>query len=175
MSATRLNELRVQLGREVRPRTYQGEGPQVTIGNAAIYGPPSSGSWGNVGFASEDNRYHLVDNFSVVSGAHTTKVGVDFLRMAGHALYNQQFNGAYTFSSLAAWESRTPTSYVQFTGHGRSGSHDQPAGVLRPGRLECGAAPDAVTRACAGTASGIRITPRPPSRRTVSRWRLDPG
>jgi len=118
LSATRLNELRVQLGREVRPRTYQGEGPQVTIGNAAVYGPPSSGSWGNVGFASEDNRYHLVDNFSVVSGAHTTKAGVDFLRMAGHALYNQQFNGAYAFSSLAAWESRTPTSYVQFTGSG---------------------------------------------------------
>jgi len=118
LSATRLNELRVQLGREVRPRTYQGEGPQVTIGNSAIYGPPSSGSWGNVGFASEDNRYHLVDNFSVVSGAHTTKVGADFLRMAGHALYNQQFNGAYTFSSLANWETRTPTSYLQFTGTG---------------------------------------------------------
>jgi hypothetical protein len=118
LSATRLNELRVQLGREVRPRAYQGEGPQVTIGNAAIYGPPSSGSWGNVGFASEDNRYHLVDNFSVVTGAHTTKVGVDYLRTAGHALYNQQFNGAHAFSSLANWESRTPTSYVQFTGDG---------------------------------------------------------
>jgi hypothetical protein len=118
LSATRLNELRVQLGREVRPRTYQGEGPQVTIGNAAIYGPPSSGSWGNVGFASEDNRYHLVDNFSMVTGAHTTKVGVDYLRTAGHALYNQQFNGAYAFSSLANWESRTPTSYAQFTGDG---------------------------------------------------------
>ena len=118
LSATRLNELRVQLGREVRPRTYQGDGPQVTIGTAAIYGPPSSGSWGNVGFASEDNRYHVVDNFSVVKGAHTAKVGVDFLRMDGHALYNQQFNGAYAFSSLATWESRTPTSYVQFTGNG---------------------------------------------------------
>ena len=118
LSATRLNELRVQLGREVRPRTYQGEGPQVTIGNAAIYGPPSSGSWGNVGFASEDNRYHVVDNFSVVSGPHTIKAGVDYLRLDGHALYNQQFNGAYAFASLATWETRTPTSYVQFTGDG---------------------------------------------------------
>ena len=157
-SATRLNELRVQLGREVRPRTYQGEGPQVTIGNAAVYGPPSSGSWGNVGFASEDNRYHLVDNFSVVSGAHTTKVGVDFLRMAGHALYNQQFNGAYTFSSLADVGEPDADVVRAVHGHRRSGSDDQPAGVLRPGRLESGAAADAVTRASLGrpVESGLR-------------------
>jgi hypothetical protein len=118
LSSRHLNELRFQVSREIRPRTYQGEGPQVTITNLAVYGPPSSGSWGNVGFASEDNRYHLVDNFSIVSGAHTAKVGVDFLRIAGHALYNQQFNGAYTFSSLATWQNRTPNSYAQFTGSG---------------------------------------------------------
>jgi hypothetical protein len=118
LSNRHVNELRLQFSREIRPRTYQGEGPQVTVGNIAIYGPPSSGSWGNVGFASEDNRYHLADNFSIVSGAHTTKFGADFLRIAGHALYNQQFNGAYAFSSLASWESRTPTSYTQFTGDG---------------------------------------------------------
>jgi hypothetical protein len=118
LSNRHVNELRVQFSREIRPRTYQGEGPQVTVGNIGIYGPPSSGSWGNVGFASEDNRYQVVENFSIVSGAHTTKFGADFLRMAGHALYNQQFNGAYSFSSLANWESRTPTSYVQFTGDG---------------------------------------------------------
>ncbi len=118
LSNRHVNELRVQFSREIRPRTYQGEGPQVTVGNLGIYGPPSSGSWGTVGFASEDNRYHLADNFSIVTGAHTTKFGADFLRIAGHALYNQQFNGAYAFSSLANWESRTPTSYVQFTGDG---------------------------------------------------------
>jgi hypothetical protein len=118
LSSRHVNELRAQFSREIRPRTYQGEGPQVTVGNIATYGPPSSGSWGNVGFASEDNRYQAVDNFSIVTGAHTTKFGVDYLRMAGHALYNQQFNGAYAFSSLANLESRTPTSYVQFTGSG---------------------------------------------------------
>ena len=107
----------------MRPRTYQGEGPQVTIGNAAIYGPPSSGSWGNVGFASEDNRYHIVDNFSVVSGAHTAKVGVDFLRMDGHALYNQQFNGAYAFSSLAD-VGEPDTDLVRAVHRDRRGGHD---------------------------------------------------
>lgn len=118
LSSRHLNELRAQVSREIRPRTFQGEGPQVTITNLAVYGPPSSGSWGNVGFASEDTRYQFADNFSIVTGAHTTKIGGDFLRIAGHALYNQQFNGAYTFSSLANWAARTPTSFALFTGAG---------------------------------------------------------
>ncbi len=118
LSAKHLNELRFQFSREWRPRPYQGTGPQVTITNAAVYGPPSSGSWGNVGFESTDNRYHLVDNFSIVSGAHTTTLGVDFQRLAGHALYNQTSNGAYTFSTLDALLARNPTSYQQFTGNG---------------------------------------------------------
>ena len=118
LSAKHLNELRFQFSRELRPRPYQGTGPQVTITNAAVYGPPSSGSWGNVGFESSDNRYHLVDNFSIVSGAHTTTLGVDFQRLAGHALYNQTFNGAYTFNTIDALLARNPSSYVQFTGTG---------------------------------------------------------
>ena len=83
LSAKHLNELRFQFSRELRPRPYQGVGPQVTITNAAVYGPPSSGSWGNVGFESTDNTYQFVDNFSIVSGSHNTKLGVDFHRLAG--------------------------------------------------------------------------------------------
>ena len=118
LSATHLNELRFQFSRELRPRPYQGTGPQVTITNAAVYGPPSSGSWGNVGFESTDNTYQLVDNFSFVTGAHTAKVGVDFHRLAGHALYNQSFNGAYTFNNIDALLARNPSTYQQFTGSG---------------------------------------------------------
>src|SRR5207253_3539486 len=117
-SAKHLNELRFQFSRELRPRPYQGTGPQVTVTNAAVYGPPSSGSWGNVGFETTDNRYHLVDNFSIVSGAHTTTIGFDFQRLAGHALYNQAFNGAYTFNNIAELLARNPSSYQQFTGTG---------------------------------------------------------
>ena len=54
-----------------------GAGPQVTVNNTvngsggtvAIYGTAPQGSWGNVGFASTDNRYHVVENLSKVSGA----------------------------------------------------------------------------------------------------------
>ena len=118
LSANHLNEARFQFSRELRPRPYQGTGPQVTVTNVAIYGPPSSGSWGNVGFQSEDNRYQAVDNFSIVTGAHTTTVGADFQRMAGHALYNQTFNGAFVFNTIDALFARNPTSYQQFTGTG---------------------------------------------------------
>ena len=82
LSNSHLNELRLQFSREIRPRAPQGVGPQVNVSNSgstvAIYWPQATGlSWGNVGFASTDNRYHFVDNFSIVSGAHTTKFGVD--------------------------------------------------------------------------------------------------
>ena len=122
LSQSHLNELRVQFSHDFRPRVYQGSGPQVTVTNIAIYGPPSSGSWGNVGFASSDNRYQLVDNFSIISGAHTTKFGIDYQRLAGYADYNQTFNGAYTFATVADLLARTPSSYQQFTG----------AGTIRP-------------------------------------------
>jgi hypothetical protein len=118
LSAKHLNELRFQFSRELRPRPYQGVGPQVTITNAAVYGPPSSGSWGNVGFKSTDNTYQLVDNFSIVSGSHNTKLGVDFHRLAGSVLYNQTFNGAYTFPTIDALLARNPGTFQQFTGTG---------------------------------------------------------
>ena len=118
LSPKHLNELRVQFSHDYRPRIYQGSGPQVTVTNVGVYGPPSSGSWGNVGFASEDNRYQFIDNFSIITGAHTTKIGVDYQRLAGYADYNQTFNGAYTFSSVDTLLARTPTSYQQFTGTG---------------------------------------------------------
>ncbi len=117
-SQSHLNELRVQFSHDFRPRVYQGTGPQITVTNIATYGPPSSGSWGNVGFASSDNRYQLVDAFSIISGAHTTKFGVDYQRLSGYADYNQTFNGAYTFNTLADLLARTPSSYQQFTGSG---------------------------------------------------------
>jgi hypothetical protein len=118
LSSSHLNELRFQYSRELRPRPYQGSGPQVTVTNAAVYGPPSSGVWGNVGFESTDNRYQAVENFSIVTGAHTTTIGGDFQRLAGHALYNGTFNGAYTFNTIDALLARNPTSYQQFTGTG---------------------------------------------------------
>jgi hypothetical protein len=126
LSATLLNELRFQFSREIRPRIHLGEGPQVTVNNTvngtggtvAIYGTAPEGSWGNVGFASTDNRYQLVENLSKVSGVHTTKIGFDYQRIAGTADYDQTAGGAYTFNSLTDYLNRSPALFTQFTGSG---------------------------------------------------------
>ena len=118
LSATLLNEARFQFAREVRPRGYQGTGPQVSVTNIGTYGPPTSGSWGNAGFASTDNRYQFADNFSIVSGNHTTKFGIDYQHLVGHVNYNQSFNGAYTFTSVDNLLARNPSGYTQSTGTG---------------------------------------------------------
>ena len=124
-----LNELRFQFSREVRPRIHLGAGPQVTVNNnigggggtVAIYGTAPEGSWGNVGFASTDNRYQAVENVSIVNGAHTAKLGIDYQRITGTAAYDQTAGGAYTFNTLADYLNRTPALYSQFTGSGSVG------------------------------------------------------
>src|SRR5262249_49453066 len=118
LSPTLLNEARFQFAREDRPRTLPGTAAQVTITNVAVYGNPSSGSWGNAAFASTDNRYQFADNVSIVKGNRTTKFGVDYQHLAGHVDYNGSFNGAYTFSNLANFLARTPSSFTQSFGGG---------------------------------------------------------
>lgn len=123
LSSSKLNELRLQFGREDRPRTPQGAGPQVLLQNngsvVATYGPQATGvSFGNGQFPTTDNRSELADNFSMVTGSHTTKFGVDMLHIATNITYAPGQNGAYTFTSLDSYLARQPFSYQQFTGSG---------------------------------------------------------
>lgn len=123
LSNKHINELRFQFSRELRPRSTQGTGPQVTVQSAgatvAQYGPPAAlSSFGSLTYASTDNRYQAADNFSIVTGAHTTKLGFDFTHVAGNLLFNGGNNGLYLFPSLSAYLSRTPSQYQQFTGTG---------------------------------------------------------
>jgi len=147
-SSKLFNEFRFQFSRELRPRIHLGSGPQVTVNNnisggggtVAIYGTAPEGSWGNTGFASTDNRYQAVENFSVVSGAHTAKAGVDYQRIAGTAAFDQTASGAYTFNTLTDFLNRSPALYSQFTGSGsvavtihEIGAYIQDEWRVRPG------------------------------------------
>jgi hypothetical protein len=123
LGTNRLNELRLEFGRENRPRTPQGLGPQVTVQNAnatiATYGPQGTGiSFGNGQFPSVDNRYQVADNFSFFNGAHTSKVGVDLVRIDSTVTFSPGSNGVYNFSSLANFLARVPSSYQQMAGSG---------------------------------------------------------
>ena len=126
-STNRLNELRISFGREERPRAAQGAGPQVTVQSAGAtigtYGPQGTGiSFGNGQFPSRDNRYQVADSFTITSGAHTAKLGVDVVRIASDVTFSPGSNGVYTFSSPANYLARVPTSYTQFTGTGKVSS-----------------------------------------------------
>ncbi len=123
ISSHYVNELRFQYSRELRPRSTQGNGPQVTVQSAgatvAQYGPPAAlSSFGSLTYASTDNRYQAADNLSRVTGAHTTKTGLDLTYIAGTINFNGGNNGLYLFPSLSAYLARTPSQYQQFTGTG---------------------------------------------------------
>ncbi|MBV8819418.1 MAG: TonB-dependent receptor, partial [Acidobacteriaceae bacterium] len=124
LSSRYVNEFRVELAREYRPWD-PGTGPEVTVRGGspiqtiAIYGPQATGlAYGNIGYRFTDIRTHIVNNFSIVTGAHTMKLGVDYNRVNGRTVFNPGNNGIYRFDSLTAYNNRQPAQYQQFAGTG---------------------------------------------------------
>jgi hypothetical protein len=124
LTKNHVNELRVQLAREFRPWD-PGTGPEVTVRGGspiqtiAIYGPQATGlGYGNIGYQFTDKRYQFVDNFSIVTGAHTMKFGIDSNTVNGNTVFNPGNNGIYRFDSLTAYQNRQPAQYQQFAGTG---------------------------------------------------------
>jgi len=123
LSSKLVNEIRFQVVREFRPWETNGTGPEVTVRNggatAAIYGPQATGlGYGNIGYRFTDLRYQIVNNFSIVTGAHTAKFGFDSDRVNGETTFNPGWNGIYTFNSLDDYLARRPFQYQQFAGTG---------------------------------------------------------
>jgi len=123
LSNTLVNEARLEVVREFRPWNQESSGPEVTVrhGGAAvaIYGPQATGlSYGNIGYRFTDRRYQVIDNLSLVTGAHTTKFGVDSNLVNGRTTFNPGANGIYTFNTLDDYLARRPFSYQQFAGTG---------------------------------------------------------
>jgi hypothetical protein len=118
-----VNEARVQVVREFRPWNEDATGPEVTVrhGGAAvaIYGPQATGlSYGNIGYRFTDMRYQVINNLSMVTGAHTTKFGMDSNLVNGRTVFNPGANGIYTFNTLDDYLARRPFQYQQFAGSG---------------------------------------------------------
>ncbi len=127
LSPRHVNELRFQFAREVRPQDPVSEGANVTVRNAGTvigsYGPRfASLGFNPVSFESSDDRYQLINNFSLIGGAHTAKLGFDFTRVNGNIFSNNGgYNGSYDFNTLADFLARRPRQYSQFTGTGSLG------------------------------------------------------
>ncbi|MDQ3749730.1 MAG: TonB-dependent receptor [Acidobacteriota bacterium] len=98
-SPTSLNEFRFQYGREARPRFYDGPDlPDTTIGtfNGSIsyrFGRPFF-----LPVPEVDTRFQLTDNFTIISGNHTVKFGVDLNRSKTSQTFVGFARGRYIFA-----------------------------------------------------------------------------
>lgn len=97
LSANTFNETRGQFSYDdlTAPPNDQ-IGPAVTISGVATFGRSTSSPTGRLNYL-----YEVVDNLVMQRGAHTVKVGVDFLYNDDTITYPQSIHGSYSFSSLA--------------------------------------------------------------------------
>ncbi len=77
-------------------------GPAVSISGVASFGTASGSPTGR-----KNRLYEIIDNVSVVQGAHATRFGASFLYNDDTITYPRSFRGSYSFSSLANFLSGT--------------------------------------------------------------------
>lgn len=77
-------------------------GPAVSISGVASFGTLSSSP-----VARHNKLYEVVDNLSYQSGAHSIRIGADYLYNSDTITYPRSFRGSYSFSSLANFLSGT--------------------------------------------------------------------
>ncbi len=107
------NEFRFQYSREDRPRPYEGPGFPGTSGalfNTGTRPFPDTGAdfgfgyrWGMPFFIpidAYDTRIQLVDNLTVLRGAHLFKIGGEFNRTEANQTFIGFANGRYIFGSV---------------------------------------------------------------------------
>ena len=98
ISTSMLNEVRFQWGRDFEYDGTNGGGPFVSLTNIASYGETSA--LPRPAFPDE-HRYQISDNFSLLKGAHTFKMGVD-VNFIHELLVNLfQGDGSYSYSNPA--------------------------------------------------------------------------
>ncbi|MBA2738014.1 MAG: TonB-dependent receptor [Pyrinomonadaceae bacterium] len=99
-SANLLNEFRFQYAREGRPRFYDGPDlPDTTIGT---FDGSISYRFGRPFFLpvpEVDTRFQFTDNFTVIKGNHTVKLGVDINRAKTSQTFIGFARGRYIFAA----------------------------------------------------------------------------
>jgi len=116
--SSRLNELRFQFARRHQSRTASdgaGTGPAVFVSGVANFGGPVA-TVSDAGFDFSQKIWQVIDNFTVLRGRHSFKVGGDF-QYVDDFRRNNLFQ-LYTFPTVDAYLSAksgtTPRSYSTF-------------------------------------------------------------
>jgi hypothetical protein len=114
----RLNELRFQFARRHQSRTASvgaGTGPAIAVSGIAVFGGPIAGV-SDAGFDFSQKIWQVLDNFTVLHGPHSFKMGFD-LQYIDDFRRNNLFQ-VYTFPSVdayvAAKNGTNPLSYTNF-------------------------------------------------------------
>jgi hypothetical protein len=104
LSATKLNEAHFTYSRETRPRsatpsnirpdTAMGFGPTFRFGNPFFLGPNVDELFW---------RTQIKDNFSIIAGAHTIKVGGEWIHSLNNQIFRGFFQGRYIFDSVTGF------------------------------------------------------------------------
>jgi hypothetical protein len=108
-SPTLLNEFRFQYAREARPRFY--DGPDIADvaigGNDPETGEATAFRFGRPFFLpvpEVDKRYQFTDNFSIIKGAHSIKLGFDYNQTNTSQTFIGFARARYIFASVEAFQ-----------------------------------------------------------------------
>jgi len=134
LSESFLNELRTHYSREDRPRPYTG--PIVTSTGRPL--PDTAFDFGSgyrfgmpffIPVEYYDTRTQLLDNFSIVMGDHSIKLGAEWNRVVSRQTFLGFANGIWKFSSTDGFlnYARNP-NYVECSGGATSQTGACPAG-----------------------------------------------
>jgi hypothetical protein len=104
VSPTKLNELHLTYSREDRPRAAVDSNvpADTAMGFATTF------RFGNPFFLAPNvdetiKRFQVKDNFSIVTGSHTVKLGGEWLRTRNTQIFRGFFEGRYIFDSVASF------------------------------------------------------------------------
>ncbi len=117
--ANRLNELRFQFARRHQSRTASqeaGTGPAIAVSGIAFFGGPVA-QVSDAGFEFSQKIWQVLDNFTILSGRHSFKIGFD-VQYVDDSRRNNLVQ-LYTFPTvdayLAAKNGTNPRSYTNFS------------------------------------------------------------
>lgn len=112
LSGSALNEFRVQWTRS-RFSALGNDlvGPAVGISGVANFGASTTSPTGR-----DIDSYEVADSYSVLRGAHFLKAGANVIYDRVNILFPATLYGTYSFSSLAAFQAGTYTSFGQAFG-----------------------------------------------------------
>ncbi len=125
-SNTTFNEVKVQWARDQEPGQSNTSDPEAVIQQSGV----TVLTIGRNSFSPRETtikRWQFADTITWVTGRHTIRGGADFQFDNILNYFPGNFFGAYTFSSLAGFTTKTPTRFVQaFADPGTTGPTTHP-------------------------------------------------